>query len=92
VSEWPKTRKRRALATVVADAACRRCRFRVEWRPRVPNPMVIVRCQRYPQAVEISDDYWCGEYKERSEPLEEKVDVPGNPGDQVVPDERPGEP
>jgi hypothetical protein len=43
---------------------------------------MLLRCQRFPQAVEISDDHWCGEYRvrpevpleQRSEPPEEKAD------------------
>ena len=44
-------------------AACRGCRFSVDYLPRVPNGTVILRCQRYPAPVEIVPDYWCGEYR-----------------------------
>jgi hypothetical protein len=59
--------------------------------PKVPNPLLMLRCHRYPQPVEISDDHWCGEYRVRPEPPEEKIDVPGNPRDQVVHDGSPVE-
>jgi len=55
-----------ALAALPADPACSRCRFRVEWTPKVPNAVLMRRCHRFPQAVEITDDHWCGEYREKA--------------------------
>jgi hypothetical protein len=43
--------------------------------------MLMLRCHRYPQPVEISDDHWCGDYRVRPEPPEEKVDVSSNSRD-----------
>jgi hypothetical protein len=46
--------------------ACRDCMFGVDYLPRVPNGTLILRCQRFPQPVEILPDYWCGEYREKA--------------------------
>jgi hypothetical protein len=54
------------------DPACSRCLYRAEWTPRVPNAVTTLRCHRFPQAVEITDDHWCGEYREKA------YAVPGN--------------
>jgi hypothetical protein len=69
-------RPRKQIAELVEEApaevaplpvvvACGRCLFRVEHLPRTPNGTTILQCRRFPAAVEIWDDYWCGEYKER---------------------------
>jgi hypothetical protein len=37
--------------------------------------MLTLRCHRYPQPVEISDDHWCGDYRVRPPLDEEKIDA-----------------
>jgi hypothetical protein len=73
----PRKKAESAILPVVvvpaAHWACGLCRYRVEHLPRTPNGTTILQCRRFPQAVEIYDTYWCGEW--------EKADAgPGNAG------------
>jgi len=66
--------KNKPAAVVTPHPACGRCQFRVTWTSRAPGSVPVVHCNRFPTAVEVTDDYWCGEYREAPDA------EPGNAG------------